>query len=132
MTKIHLAVIGFFTACLVSTSPVYAFSAKGTDKLPGASLSKNTSGVLREICHNQLVFVLYGSRGGSAAMQLMNGAQPMKCENTSLTVRKQYSVPATLLNKSDSGVVRYFEISGQTIALFSTKNGASTLLQVKR
>jgi hypothetical protein len=44
---------------------------------------------------------------------------------------KQYAVPATLLNKSDSGVARYFQISGQTIALFSSKNGASTLLQVK-
>jgi hypothetical protein len=55
----------------------------------------------------------------------------MKCEQSELTVMKQYAVPATLLNKSDSGVARYFEISGQTIALFSSKNGASTLLQVK-
>jgi hypothetical protein len=61
----------------------------------------------------------------------MDGSKRMKCEQSELTVMKQYAVPATLFNKSDSGVARYFEISGQTIALFSSKNGASTLLQVK-
>lgn len=130
MPKIHLPVISFLMLTMAAVSPAMAFSQKGTAKLPGASLSKNTSGVLREVCHDQLVYVTYGSRGGSAAIQLLENGKPMACENGSLSVRKQYAVPSTLLNKSDSGVMRLFEVSGQTIALFSTKNGASTLVQL--
>ena len=116
---------------MLADGPATAFMQTGTVKLPGVALSKNTSGILRQICQQKTVFITYGSRGGSAAVQLMDGSKPMKCEQSELTVMKQYAVPATLLNKSDSGVARYFEISGQTIALFSSKNGASTLLKVK-
>lgn len=132
MTKIHTAVILFLMAIFTVSAPAHAFNQKGTAKLPGASLSKNTSGVLREICHDKIVYVTYGSRGGSAAIQLLENGKAVTCDNTSLSVRKQYAVPSTLLNKSDSGVMRLFEISGQTIALFSTKNGASSLIQVQK
>lgn len=132
MTKIHLVVTIFFGFLLMTIMPASAFMQKGVVKLPGSVLSKNTSGVLRQICHQQIVFITYGSRGGSTVIQLMDGSKPMKCDQSSLTVMKQYEVPATLLNKSDSGVTRYFEISGQKVALFSSRNGASTLLQVKQ
>jgi hypothetical protein len=111
-------------------TPASAFNQKGMVKTPGSALSKGTTGMLREICVDKLVFVTYGSRSSSAAVQLTDGTKPLRCENTTLTVRKQYPVPSTLLDKSDTGVIRTFEISGRTIALFATKNGGASLLQI--
>ena len=130
MPKFNPIVISFLSLLLAVQSPASAFNQKGTTKIPGSSLSKGSSGVLREICHNRKTFVTYGSRGGSAALQLLRGGKPIVCENSSLTVRKQYAVPSTVLDKSDSGVIRLFEISGQTVSLVSTKNGSSTLIQI--
>lgn len=111
-------------------SPSFSFSQNGTVKVPGASLSKGTAGILREICVNELIFVTYSSRGDSAALQLTNGVKGLSCENTTLTVRKQYAVPSAVLDKSDTGVIRTFEILGQTVALFATKNGGVSLVQI--
>jgi hypothetical protein len=130
MTRFKIKVILFLTMIFSLNTPAFAFNQKGMVKIPGSVLSKGTTGVLREICLDKLVFVTYGSRGDSAAVQLTDGNKPLRCENTTLTVRKQYPVPSTMLDKSDTGVIRTFEISGRTIALFATKNGGASLLQI--
>ena len=110
--------------------PAAAFEQQGTSTLPSSSLGKGTTGVLREICYKNLVFVTFGSRSSSAALQLMQSNKPMACENSSLTVKKQYSVPSIVMNKSDSGVIRQFGTSGQKILLVTTRNGAASLIQI--
>jgi hypothetical protein len=130
MTSFKIIVTIFFTMIFSLQSPAFAFNQNGTSKIPGALLSKGSSGILRELCFNKLVFITYGNRSNSAAVQLTNGTKALRCENTALTVRKQYAVPSAMLNKSDTGVIRTFEISGQTIALFTTKNGGVSLMQI--
>ena len=98
MTRFKSKVILFLTMIFSLNTPASAFNQKGMVKIPGSVLSKGTTGVLREICLDKLVFVTYGSRGDSAAVQLTDGNKPLRCENTTLTVRKQYPVPSTMRN----------------------------------
>ena len=122
-----------FFILIAFIQPIHAFEQKGFAKLPGSSLSKSTAGLLRKICYDGLVFVAFGGRNGGAIIQMKKGGPsgaPLTCDDNGFTVRKQISIPSTMLDKSDSGIFRIFEIDDTKILLVTLRNGPASLLQL--